>query len=161
MPKGPSLRSAQLTQPTLPQRQQKKIESLLKDLGIPDRPIPTLEVVDLYSKLRKEIYILLNLQKHVIKKENEKKSLEDKIKELKASVSKKTFNNSASIRSPQTPQITGKSMMAKSMTASTKQTIGPMNNFQQYPGPKKPIVKPNKNDSEEFESTPLKRKKKE
>ena len=159
--KGPSLRSVQLLQPALPQRQQKKIESLLKDLGIPDRPMPTAEVVEQYSKLRKEIFILLNLQKHVIKKENEKKNLEDKIKELKSSAGRKIISTaSATVRSPQPVPTTGKMVMAKSMTPSTKQTIGPMNNLQQYPSGKKSMTKPSRNDSEEFESTPGKRAKK-
>lgn len=163
LPKGPSLRSAQLNQPSLPQRQQKKIESLLKDLGIPDRPMPTAEVVDLYSKLRKELFILLNLQKHVIKKENEKKNLEEKIKELKASQGKKTGpTSSAPIRNPQAAIPTGKTAMAKSFTPSQRQTIGAMNNLQSTPsGGKKPQAKPPRNDSEEFDiSTPAKRSKK-
>ena len=160
LPKGSSLRSAQLLQPTLPQRQQKKIEALLKDLGIPDRPIPSAEVVDLFSKLRKEIYILLNLQKHVIKKENEKKNLEDKIKETKASIGKKSASaNNLAVRSPQPVPTQGKAMMAKSATPSTRQTIGPMNNLQQYPPGKKNLTKP-RTETEEFESTSGKRPKK-
>jgi DNA methyltransferase 1-associated protein 1 len=154
LPKGPSLRSTQLNQPALPQRQQKKIETLLKDLGVPDRPMPTSEVVEQFIKLRKEIYILLNLQKHVIKKENEKKNLEDKIKELKSSAGKKNQSiSNIAIRSPTTIGSAGKSMMAKNPSSSTKQIINPLNNF-----PKKTPVK--RNESEDFESTPVKKGKK-
>lgn len=160
VPKGPSLRSLQLSQPALPQRQQKKIESLLKDLGIPDRPMPTTEVVELFSKLRKEIFILLNLQKHVIKKENEKKNLEEKIKEIKASVGRKTIVSGNNVmRSPPPMPSSGKTMVSKNITPSTKQTIGPMNNLQQYPSGKKSMTKP-RIDQEEIESTPNKRAKK-
>lgn len=163
VPKGPSLRSAQLYQPALPQRQQKKIESLLKDLGIPDRPMPTSEVIDLYTKLRKELFILLNLQKHVIKKENEKKHLEDKIKEIKALQGKRMANvSSQPIRNVQHVVNTPKSNGAKTQAPTNKQTIGPMNHLNSYSTARKQPSKSGRSEnSEEIEqNTPNKRSKK-
>jgi hypothetical protein len=162
--KGPSLRSAQLYQPALPQRQQKKIESLLKDLLIPDRPMPTAEVIDLYTKLRKELFILLNLQKHVIKKENEKKTLEDRIREAKNNQVKKSNNFvNQSVKVAQHPTMQAKSAGLKIQNVpSNKQTIGPMNNLNStYTTPRKPPVK-NRNDGADDveQATPSKRPKK-
>ena len=164
LPKGPSLRSAQLFQPALPQRQQKKIESLLKDLLIPDRPMPTAEVIDLYTKLRKELFILLNLQKHVIKKENEKKNLEDRIREAKANQTKKSVSNSSNtMKSAQHAMAPAKVNTIKAPAAlSNRQTIGPMNNLNSsYTTPRKSNQKGRSDGLEEADQvTPIKRLKK-
>jgi DNA methyltransferase 1-associated protein 1 len=164
LPKGPSLRSAQLFQPALPQRQQKKIESLLKDLLIPDRPMPTAEVIDLYTKLRKELFILLNLQKHVIKKENEKKNLEDRIREAKANQTKKSVSSSSNtVKSAQHAMAPAKVNTIKAPAAlSNRQTIGPMNNLNSsYTTPRKSNQKGRGDGLEEADQvTPVKRLKK-
>ncbi|CAG9311357.1 unnamed protein product [Blepharisma stoltei] len=136
-PKAPILRSYFLTQPTLPSRLQRKIETILKVIGIPDRPMPTQEVVELYEKLKRESLILLNLQKHVIKKEIEKKSLEDKIREVKNSANKKSSGGYSAIKNTQAPAILSQipklptQVPIRNPVATTKQTIQPMNNLQQ------------------------------
>lgn len=136
-PKTPILRSYFLTQPILPSRLQRKIETILKTIGIPDRPMPTQEVVELYEKLKRESLILLNLQKHVIKKETEKKSLEDKIREVKNAASKKAMGDYQVKRQSQTPYIPVQppkmqipAQIRPPIQAATKQTIQAMNNLQ-------------------------------
>jgi len=122
-PKGPFLRSYFLAQPQLPSRVQKKVETILKDVGIPEKPTPTQEVVDLFTKLKKEALILLHLQKHLIKKENEKKSLEEKIKELRHT---RKPNMKVQTYMPPKQQL----QPIRTPTKMTKQTIEAMNNLQ-------------------------------
>jgi DNA methyltransferase 1-associated protein 1 len=81
--KAPTLRSTFLRQPQLQSRVQKKIETILADLQIPERPYPTPEIVQAYERLKKDILILQYLQKHTVKKENEKRALTEKIQELR------------------------------------------------------------------------------
>lgn len=136
-PKGPCLRSYYLTQPVLPSRLQKKVDTINSDLGIPLRPMPTQEVVELFEKLKKQVLILLNLQKYVVKKENEKKSIEDKIREYRLAATKKTQGGFMQIgmRTPSVPpvpmELKGQIAPPVRSGSSTRQTIGAMNNLQQ------------------------------
>ena len=81
---GPVLRSSFLTKPQIPSRLGKKIEHILSDFGITTNPPPTEDITEKFELLKREIIVLLNLQKHVIRKENEKKSIDDKTKELRS-----------------------------------------------------------------------------
>ena len=81
--KTPALRSTFLRQPLLQGRVQKKIETILADLQIPERPYPTPEIVQAYERLKKDILVLQYLQKHTVKKENEKRVLTEKIQDLR------------------------------------------------------------------------------
>lgn len=49
----------------------KKVESLLKELGVPDKLIPTNAVEQAYDNLRNNLIILTSLRKHLDKKERE------------------------------------------------------------------------------------------
>ena len=50
---------------------QKKVESYIKELGIPEKLIPTNKVEQAYDNLRNNLIILTSLKKHLDKKERE------------------------------------------------------------------------------------------
>ena len=70
----PYLQSARLENPVgvngLSKTLIKKMELVLQELEIEERPLPTKTVVDIYDHLRKSIVTLLTLQKIASKKEN-------------------------------------------------------------------------------------------
>jgi DNA methyltransferase 1-associated protein 1 len=58
-------------------RMNKKLNLFLSELNIPPKPIPTAENETLYDKLRENVLKMFSLQKHLKKKELEKKRLEE------------------------------------------------------------------------------------
>jgi len=80
---GVYLRSQRINAPLpISERLTKKLEIALAELGIPDTLLPTATVVSLFDQLRKEILKMLCLQKHITKKENEKRQFEERLKEI-------------------------------------------------------------------------------
>jgi hypothetical protein len=63
------MRTPPLTPPGLSKSLVKKMEMVLRELGIEERPLPTKTVVDYYDHLRKSIITLLTLHKVAAKKE--------------------------------------------------------------------------------------------
>lgn len=121
--KTPTLRSAALKQPQLQSRLQKKIDTILADLQVPERPYPTPETVEAYERLKKEILILQCLQKHIVKKEGEKRSLTEKIQEVRRSHERR-----AQMQVSEHSNRLNTSLPRG--TSSTKTAIGHMNNLQ-------------------------------
>lgn len=73
----------------IPEKAKKKLDQVLKELGIPEKLTPTAAVVKVYDSLRKEALTYLSFEKHVQKKEKEKKLLEARLDEIQKS--KKSF----------------------------------------------------------------------
>lgn len=59
-----------------------KVEALLKELRIPERPLPTARVCQIFDLVREDVMKLLSLQKLVVKKEKEGHEVREKIKML-------------------------------------------------------------------------------
>ncbi len=79
---GVYLRSQLMNAPLpVPDKAQKKLDQVLKELGVPEKLTPTAAVVKLYDQLRKEALTLLSLEKHIQKKSKEKQVLEAKWEE--------------------------------------------------------------------------------
>jgi len=57
----------------------KKLNLFLSELNIPPKPIPTADNEALYDRLRENVLKMFSLQKHLKKKEIEKKRLEEVI----------------------------------------------------------------------------------
>lgn len=114
--KAPTLRSLYLKQPQLQGRIQKKIDTILADLQIPERPYPTPEIVQAYERLKKDILILQYLQKHTVKKENEKRTLTEKIQDLRTQRERRTQHMVERPKTSIPPSAT-----------TNKMAIGPMN----------------------------------
>lgn len=62
----------------LSQRMNDKVNMILTELAIPVKPMPTVEIEKLYDELRQNILAMFSLQKHLKKREQEKKELEEK-----------------------------------------------------------------------------------
>lgn len=69
--------------PNLSSKLNKKIEIVLKELSIPERPMPTATIHSLYDRLRKELLKMFSLQIHLEKKNEEKKRIEDQLNRSK------------------------------------------------------------------------------
>ncbi len=73
----PYLQSGRLKQPTaggqmgISKTTLKRMEQVLKELNVNERPLPTKRVCDMYDHVRKGILTLLTLQKVMLKKESE------------------------------------------------------------------------------------------
>ena len=65
--------------PTISTKLNKKIEAVMKELSIPDKPMPTKQIHGVYDSLRKNILKMFSLQISLKNKEEEKKKLQDKI----------------------------------------------------------------------------------
>ena len=65
--------------PSLSSKLNKKIESVMKELSIPDKPMPTKHIHGLYDNLRRNILKMFSLQISLKNKEDEKKRLQDRI----------------------------------------------------------------------------------
>ena len=121
--KAPVLRSSFLKQPQLQGRLQKKIDTILADLQVQERPFPTPEIVEAYEKLKKDILVLQYLQKHIVKKEGEKRSLTEKIQDVRRSHERRA--------QMQATEHTNRVNTALPRTAvSSKMAIGHMNTIQ-------------------------------
>jgi len=76
-PGTPYLQSGRLKQPAtggqmaINKTTLKRMEQVLKELNVNDRPVPTKRVCDVYDHVRKGILTLLTLQKAMLKKESE------------------------------------------------------------------------------------------
>ena len=80
---GVYLRSQLVNAPLpIPDKAQKKLSQALKEMGVPEKLLPTAAVVKVYDQLRKEVLTLLSLEKHIQKKEREKKILETRWEDL-------------------------------------------------------------------------------
>src|SRR3990167_716405 len=64
--------------PTLSTKLNKKIESVMKELAVPEKPMPTKNIHLMYDTLRKNILKMFSLQVGLKAKEEEKKRLSDK-----------------------------------------------------------------------------------
>lgn len=81
----PYLQSARLLSPsntdsTVNKTLLKKMEMVIKELHIPDRPVPTKQCCDMFDTLRKDVLTMLTLQKIALKKEVEVESKKKKLK---------------------------------------------------------------------------------
>lgn len=74
--------------PTLSSKLNKKIEAVLKELSIPERPMPTATIHSVYDTLRKEILKMFSLQIHLKNKEEEKKRITEQLERIKQDESK-------------------------------------------------------------------------
>lgn len=89
MPTGVFLRSATLALPPTQPKQHalsaklvKKMQTLLDELGVPARPMPTKPVCDMFDHLRQEAVGLLTLRKHLAAKQAEAQLLKDRYQTL-------------------------------------------------------------------------------
>lgn len=64
--------------PSLSSKLNKKIEMVMKEMSIPEKPMPTKKIHALYDNLRKNIVKLFSLQISLKNKEEEKKKLQEK-----------------------------------------------------------------------------------
>lgn len=69
--------------PSLSSKLNKKIESVMKELSIPENPMPTQQVHSMYDTLRKNILKMFSLQISLKTKEEERKRLAEKIEKEK------------------------------------------------------------------------------
>jgi DNA methyltransferase 1-associated protein 1 len=69
--------------PSLSAKLNKKIETVMKELSIPDKPMPTKNIHALYDNLRKNIVKMFSLQITLKNKEEEKKRLQEKLDKQK------------------------------------------------------------------------------
>lgn len=69
--------------PSLSTKLNKKIETVMKELSIPDKPMPTKNIHALYDTLRKNIVKMFSLQITLKNKEEEKKKLQEKLDKQK------------------------------------------------------------------------------
>jgi hypothetical protein len=69
--------------PSLSSKLNKKIEAVMKELMVPDKPMPTKAVHGLYDSLRRNILRLYSLQISLKNKEEEKKRLQEKVEKEK------------------------------------------------------------------------------
>lgn len=60
----------------------KRMEQVLKELNVNDRPVPTKRVCDVYDHVRKGVLTLLTLQKAMLKKESEVVSRRNKLEKV-------------------------------------------------------------------------------
>lgn len=66
----------------IPDKAHRKLDQIVKELGVPERLMPTKNVVALYDQLRKEILAFLGIEMHIKKKEKEVETLAQKYEEL-------------------------------------------------------------------------------
>lgn len=69
--------------PSLSSKLNKKIENVMKELSIPDKPMPTKNIHALYDNLRKNIVKMFSLQINLKNREEEKKRLQEKLDKQK------------------------------------------------------------------------------
>lgn len=69
--------------PALSSKLNKKIESVMKELSIPEKPMPTKNIHAMYDTLRKNIVKMFSLQINLKNKEDEKKKLQEKFDKQK------------------------------------------------------------------------------
>jgi len=87
-PGTPYLQSGRLVQPatgghlSINKTTLKRMEQVLKELNIMERPIPTKRVCDMYDHVRKGVLTLLTLQKVMLKKESEVVSRRVKLEKI-------------------------------------------------------------------------------
>jgi len=101
-PGTPYLQSGRLAQPAtgghlgINKTALKRMEQVLKELYIMERPIPTKRVCDLYDHVRKGVLMLLTLQKVMLKKESEVVSRRVKLEKVAGSaVAREVANTNA------------------------------------------------------------------
>ncbi len=99
-PGRPSLQTLRLSVPdqpgTLSTTLLRKMVSLLKDLGVPERPIATRSVCDSMDTVRKQAITLLSLQNSITKREREIASLRTRASSRTVSGSKQKAGSSSS-----------------------------------------------------------------
>jgi len=93
MPTGVFLRSTTLALPpaqpkhhALSSKLVKKMQTLLDELGVPARPMPTKPVCDMFDHLRQDTVGLLTLRKHLAAKQAEAQLLKDRYQSLTGKV---------------------------------------------------------------------------
>lgn len=81
------LRSYKMNHPVpINEKIQKKVEVMIKEMGLPDKLIPTERVEHAYDTLKNNLIIMLSLKKHLEKKEKEKKKLEHSLHDIQARI---------------------------------------------------------------------------
>ncbi|CCI45976.1 unnamed protein product [Albugo candida] len=81
-PVGVFLRSICVTNCPIKGKMLKKMQAVLRELGIPARPMPTQNVCEMFDTLRKDIVGLLSLRKHLEMKQKELSTLQNRYRSL-------------------------------------------------------------------------------
>ena len=82
------LRSYKLNHPPpINEKIQKKVDIMLKELGVPEKLIPTERVEYAYDTLKNNLIIMTSLKKHLEKKEFDKKKLELSLTDIQTKIS--------------------------------------------------------------------------
>lgn len=88
------LRSYKMAHPIpINEKVQKKVDLMLKELNIPENPMPTERVENLYDKIKNNLIILTSLKKHLEKKDKEKKNLETSLETYTKHLVRNNTNN--------------------------------------------------------------------
>ena len=100
---GPYLRSQRLLAPIpVSSKVQQQMEIIFKELEIdPTKLNPTEKVITLYDDIRKEILKMLSLHKHIKKRKEEIKQLDERLKDLEDFTKIVTINQPVVVRPPQ------------------------------------------------------------
>ena len=105
-----------------------RMDGVLEELKIPERPIPTKRVCDMYDVVRKDILTLLTLQKMVLQKEGQLQSKRMKLSKMGGSIQVADEETALGIPRPQpppTPIPTTPAAGASSVsTAKSKKSTG-------------------------------------
>ena len=80
-----------------------RMDGVLEELKIPERPIPTKRVCDLYDAVRKDILTLLTLQKMALQKEGQLQSKRMKLSKMGGSIQVADEETALGIPRPQPP----------------------------------------------------------
>ena len=91
------LRSYKLSHPPpINEKIQKKVEIMMKELGVPEKPMPTERVEFAFDTLKNNLIIMTSLKKHLEKKDFDKKKLEQSLFDIQSrinNINKSSLNN--------------------------------------------------------------------
>lgn len=89
------LRSYKINHPIpINEKIQKRVDYMLKELNIPENPVPTERIENGLDVLKNNLIILTSLKKHFEKKNKEKKKLENTFSEIENKINKQKNQNS-------------------------------------------------------------------
>lgn len=89
------LRSYKINHPIpINEKIQKRVDYMLKEMNIPENPIPTERIENGLDVLKNNLIILTSLKKHFEKKNKEKKKLENSLSEIENKINKQKNQNS-------------------------------------------------------------------
>ena len=114
----------------------KRMEVVLKELSVPDSPLPTKRVCDMYDSVRKDAITLITLQKICLKREQEVQGRRARLAKLGGSLAamkatakakakakaKKALSSSAGASSKSTPSASSGGDKKKSSSSSKKKS---------------------------------------